>query len=175
MTVKKNKITLKSLSKREVKIIAELEFYKKYFFNIEDIKKFFKKKCQRYNIIKNLLKKKRIVKLNKEKYYLIPIKARLGGWSEDPFILADEIFNGKDYFVGGWAAANYYRITDQIPFSIEIYTTKRQGKQVILNTKFIFKRTTKKRVEKAITKKIFKHNFKIMNLLEMKKWMKSRE
>src|SRR3989344_6265650 len=92
---------IKSLSQKEVEIIAWLEFYQKYFFTIKDIEHFFRDKSQRYNTIKNLLKKKRIVKLNQEKYYLVPIKARTGGWVEDPFILTDEIFNGKDYFIGG--------------------------------------------------------------------------
>ena len=166
---------IKALSQKEVEIIAWLEFYQKYFFIIKDIEQFFKNKSQRYNTIKNLLKKKRIVKLNKEKYYLIPIKARTGGWAEDPFILADEIFNGKNYFIGGWSAANYWSFSDQIPFSIEVFTTKRQGKKTILNTKFIFRRTTPEKIDKAVIRKINKHTFLIMNKMQMKKWMKLRQ
>ena len=166
---------IKGLSKKETQIIAWLEFYQKYFFNIEDIKHFFKNKGQRYNTIKNLLKKKRIVKLNKEKYYLVPIKAKSGGWAEDSFIIADEIMNGKDYFIGGWSAANYWRLTDQIPFWVEVFSTKRQGKQKILNTGFIFRRTTPKKIKKAIVKKVNNHQFIIMNKKEMKTWMKLRE
>ncbi len=163
------------LSQKEVEIIAWLEFYQKYFFTIKDIEQFFKNTKQRYNIIQKLLKKKRIIKLSKERYYLIPIKARTGGWSEDAYIIADEMFNGKDYFIGGWSAANYWRLTDQIPFYIEVFTTKRQGKKTILNTKFIFKRTTPERIKKAIIKKTDKHTFLIMNKKEIKKWIKSRQ
>jgi len=166
---------IRSLSQKEVEIIAWLEFYQKYFFTIKDISQFFKNKKQRYNIIQKLIQKKRIINLNKEKYYLIPIKARTGGWSEDSFILADEIFNGKDYFIGGWSAANYWRLTDQIPFWVEVFTTKRQGKKEILNTRFIFRRTTPEKIKKAIIKKLNKHPFKIMSRREMKKWMKSRQ
>lgn len=169
-----SKKRIKPLSQKEVEIIAWLEFYQKYFFTIKNIEQFFKDKLQRYNSIKSLLKKKRIVKLNKEKYYLIPIKARTGGWAEDPFILADEIFNGKDYFIGKWSAANYWKLTDQIPFSIDIFTTKRQGKKTILNTKFIFHRTTAKKIEKAVIRKVNNHTFSIMNKEQMKKWMISR-
>src|SRR3989338_8432960 len=114
----KNTSGVKSLSGREVEIIAWLEFYQKYFFTIKEVGHFFANQKQRYNTIQILLQKKRIVKINKEKYYLIPIKAKSGGWSEDPFIIADEIFNGGDYFVGGWAAANYWDFTYQIPFMI---------------------------------------------------------
>jgi len=126
-------------------------------------------------MIQRLLQKKRIIKINKEKYYLVPIKAKSGGWSEDPFIIADEIMNGKDYFIGGWAAANYYRLTDQIPFWIEVFSTKRQGREKILNTGFIFRRTTPKKIMKAVIRKLNKHPFRIMSKREMKRWMKSRE
>lgn len=162
------------LSKKEVEIIAWLEFYKKYFFTTEDIKDFFNSKQQRYNIIKNLIKKKRIFKLNKSKYYLVPIKAKTGGWIEHPFILADEIMDGKDYFIGGWTAANHYRLTDQIPFRTEVFSTKRQGKTKILNAGFIFRRTTHKKIERAVTMNIEGHSFRMMNKKEMKKWMKLR-
>lgn len=170
-----NNEKIAGLSQREVKIIAWLEFYQKYFFTIRDIKQFFKNKSQRYNTIKHLLKKDRIIKLNKEKYYLIPIKARTGGWAEDPFILADEIFNGKNYFIGGWSAANYWRLTNQIPFSIEVFSTKRQGKKTILNTKFVFRRTTPEKIKKAVVRKINKHPFLIMNKWQMKRWIKLRQ
>lgn len=166
---------IKGLSEREVSIIAWLEFHQKYYFTAEDIKKFFKNKTQRYNTIKALLKKRRIIKLNRTKYYLVPIKAKSGGWAEDPFILVDEIMDSKDYYIGGWTAANYYRLTDQIPFWIEVYSAKRQGRKKIVNTGIIFKRTTSKRIEKAEVKSQAGHTFRIMNRREMKKWMKLRE
>lgn len=166
---------IKSLSKKEVELIAWLEFYQKYFFSAREIEQFFKDKKQRYNFVQRLIHKKRIVKLNREKYYLIPIKAKTGGWAEDPFILADEIFNSKDYFIGGWSAANYWHLTDQIPFRIEVFTTKRQGRKKILNTEFIFRRTTPEKIKRAVIRKINKHTFLIINKKEAKKWMKLRE
>jgi len=60
---------MKGLSKREVKVIAWLEFNNKYFFEISDIKRFFKKKTQIYDFIKRLVRKKRIIKINRNKYY----------------------------------------------------------------------------------------------------------
>lgn len=165
---------IKQMSQKQMEIIAWLEFYKKYFFTIEDIKHFFRNKTQRYNTVKRLLQKGRIVKLNKEKYYLIPIKAKSGSWAEDPFVLADEIFNGKDYFIGGWSAANYWKLTEQIPVWIEAFSTKRQGKRIVLNTRFIFRRTSQEKIKRAVKMAVKEHTFLIMNKKEMKKWMKSR-
>ncbi|MDO8460591.1 MAG: hypothetical protein Q7S74_05755 [Nanoarchaeota archaeon] len=175
MKENKNINKIKSLSQKEVEIIAWLESYEKYFFSVKDIDFFFTNKKQRYNSIQRLLVKKRIIKLNKNKYFLVPIKARSGGWAENPFVIADEVMNGKNYFIGGWSAANYYRLTDQIPFWIEVYTTKRQGRKKIFNTGFIFRRTTENKIKKAVIKKLNKHEFRIMNKREMEKWMKLRE
>lgn len=159
---------MEGLSKKEIEIISWLEFHKKYFFSSDDIEKFSENKTQRYNIIKNLLKKKRIVKLNRMKYYLIPIKAKSGSWTEHPFIIADEACNGRNYFIAGWSAANYWRLTDQIPMQLDIYTTKRQGKMKVLNARIVFHRTTKKRIEKAVTRKIEEHEFRIENKKDIK-------
>lgn len=165
---------MKGLSKKEIEIISWLEFNKKYFFKNSDIKKFTKNNTQRYNIIKNLVKKNRIIKLNKTKYYLIPIKAKTGMWSEHPFIIADEICNGRDYFIGDWNAANYWRLTEQIPFEIHVYTTRKQGSMNVLSSKIVFHRTSKNRLKKSVKEDIQSHPFKILSKEESKKWIKSR-
>lgn len=164
---------MKGLSKKEIEIVSWLEFYERYFFTSEEIDRFTENKTQRYNIIKNLVKKGRVIKLNRNKYYLVPIKAKSGSWSEHSFIIADEMMDGKDYFIGGWSAANYWRLTDQIPMRVDVYTTRRQGKVNVLNTKIVFHRTTKKRTEKAEVHEIKGHKFKILSKEDTKKWIKS--
>lgn len=166
---------MKGISRKEIEIISEIEFNKKYFFTSMDINKHVKNKTQRYNIIKNLLKKRRIIKLNRNKYFLIPIRAKSGGWSEHPFILIDEIFNGKDYFIGGVAAAYYWGFIEQIPFEFDVYTTKRQGKMNIFNVRIVFHRTTKNRIKNAVKRKKYEHGFLMQSRKETKKWMKSKE
>lgn len=165
---------MKGISKTEIKLISKLEFEKKQFFTTEDIEEVARDKTQRYNIIKNLLKKDRIEKLNKTKYYLIPIKAQYSSWAEWSFIVADEAMNGKDYCIGGWAAAHYWGLTEQVPAKIEVYSTKRQGQQTIVNTPLIFRRTTRKRLKKTTTRTIKGHTFKILNKEETKRWLSKR-
>ena len=162
------------LSKKEIEVISDLEFSKKYYFTRDDIKHHFKKRDQINHTIHKLISKKRIISLNRNKYYLIPIKAKTGKWIDDPFIQADEMFDGNNYFIGGWAAANYWGFTDQIPMKIELYTTKRQGHCKILSNEFIFKRTTKNRIERSVTEKIGEHQFNIESKEESKKWMDGR-
>ena len=173
--IRTRNVKVKGISHKEIKIISELEFNEKRYFRREDIQHLFKNKREMTNAIYNLAKKRRIVTLNKNKYFLVPIKARLGEWTDEPFIIIDETLNGKDYFIGGWAAANYYKLTDQIPFKYDVYTTRRQGEYNILGVKIIFHRTTKEKIKKATINQLNNHSFYIMNKKEMKKWMKLRE
>lgn len=166
---------MKGLSKKEIKIVADLEFRKKYYFTTEDITHHFKNKRQMINIVYTLRKKGRLIKLNKHKYFLVPIKARTGKWTDNPIIIADELCNGKDYYIGGWYAAYYWKITDQIPMQVDIYTTRRQGKIKIMNTRFVFHRTTKKSVDRAVKQKIGEHSFKIISFEVAKGWMRSKK
>ena len=168
-------VEIKGLSQKEVKVIAWLEFYQKYFFTSNKIEQFFASKSILYNFIKRLAKKKRIAKINKNKYYLIPIKAKSGAWIPHEFIIVDEMCNSGEYYIGGWTSANYWKFTDQIPFTIEVFTTKKQGKINILNTNIYFHRVRKIDKSKYVIKKIAGHEFKILNKKESKKWLKSRE
>jgi len=166
---------MKGLSKKELQAVAELEFRRNYYFTREDVIHFFTNKRQLTNTLYTLRKKGRIYMLSRNKYFLVPVKARRGKWTDNPFIVADEMFNGKDYCIGGWAAANYWHLTDQIPFQADIYTTKRQGKTTVLNTRFFFHRTTKKSLQKAVIQTISEHPFRIWDKEQTKKWMKSKK
>lgn len=165
---------MEGLSRKEVELIAELEFDGKSYFTTKDVLPYFEDKKQMTNTIYRLRKKGRIVRLNRTKYFLIPIKARTGKWTDDPLIITDEICNGQAYFIGGWYAAHYWRLTDQIPMQVDVYTTRRQGKIVLLNKRLVFHRTSKKNLEKAVIERIDSHTFKVLSYNETKKWMKSR-
>lgn len=166
---------MRGLSNQEIKIIAELEFYQKYYFTKEDIKHHFDNPKEIKDFIYHLRKKARIVRINRSKYYLVPIKAKSGKWSDDPFIITDQICDGKDYFIGGWAAANYWHLTEQVPMRIDVYTTRRQGKTKILSNIFVFHRTSKKRISEAVTQKIGNRTFRIIPKEKTEEWMKSRQ
>ena len=166
---------MKGLSKQEIKVIAELEFYQKYYFTKEDIKHHFIEEKNIKDFIYHLQKKGRIFRINRKKYYLVPIKAKSGKWTDHPFIIADQMCDSKDYFIGGWAAANYWHLTEQVPMQADVYTTRRQGKVQILNNRIVFHRTSKKRIARAVLEKIMDKTFRILSKEEAKEWMKSRQ
>lgn len=162
---------MKGLSSKEIEVISYLELENKRFFTRSDIKKFFKNENEMNVYIHKLKKKGRIIKLNKTKYYLIPIKAFKGHWSEHPFILVDEIFNGKDYFIGGKAAAYYWGFIQQIPTEIDVYSTKKQGSKEIFGVRIRFIRTSRKNMRGFVVRKIKSHPFVIANKKRSKEWI----
>lgn len=163
---------IKGLSTKELEIISEFELKQKYFFTRKDIKKYFKNTNIMNYYIHKLMKKGRIIKLNKTKYYLIPIRAKGGFWAEHPFIIVDEIMNSEDYFIGGAYAKYYWDFIEQIPTEIDVYTTKKQGTMKMFNIKINFRRTTKNNLNNKVVKKIGKHTFLIASKNKTKEWIK---
>lgn len=161
---------MKGLSGKEIEIISWLELEKKRFFTREDIKKFFRNNHE-ISVYLNILKnKKRILRVNKSKYYLIPIQAYRDQWTEHPYIVIDEMFDGKNYYIGGMSAANYWRLTEQIPVQIDVYCTNKQGTRKIFNSIIKFKRQRKINPKAYTGRFIKEHPFNIATKRESKKW-----
>lgn len=160
----------KGLSEREMNFISFLELKSKYFFSLDDIKNFFHSNNERGVYLHRLRKKGRIIKLNKKKYFLIPIRAVNSKWSEHPFVLIDEIMDGKNYCIVGKAAAHYWKYIDQIPVVFEVWNTKKHGIIEIFNSKISFKKHKLQDLPKHLTKKIYGHPFIIATKKETKKW-----
>jgi len=165
MTIKKK---VRGLSNKEINFISYLELEGKRFFSREDIRSFFKSENDLNVYVHKLKVKGRIERINKDKYYLIPIQAHVG-WAEHPFIVADEIFNGKDYYIGGKTAANYWGLIDQLPTVIDVFSLKKQGTKNILGSVFKFRRIRK--LGKAVKRRIKNHEFLIAIRGASKKWI----
>ncbi len=163
---KKGKI--KGLSGKEIRIVSYLELEGRRFFIRKDIENFFKNTNEMNVYIHKLRKKGRIIKINREKYYLIPIQAYEGKWSEHPFIIIDEMCNGKGYCIGGKSAAHYWGLIEQIPTEIEVFSMTRQGRKKIFGFVINFRRIRK--LPKYIKRKIKEHSFLIAAKEESRKW-----
>ncbi len=158
----------KGLSEKELVFISKLELKEKYFFTREDIRKNFNSDNEMSVYIHRLKKKGRIIKLNKKKYFMIPIKAVGCKWVEHPFVLIDEIMDGKDYCVAGKAAAHYWRLIDQIPVEYEVWNTRIQRKIKVFNARLNFRK--KRKLPNSIVREIYGHKFIIAKKREAKKW-----
>jgi len=160
---------MKGISGKEMEVISYLELNEKFFFTRKDVKRFFRNENEMAVYLHNMKKKGRIVRLSRVKYYLIPVKAFGGHWSEHPFIIVDEIMGGKDYYIGGGAAAHYWGFIEQIPAQIEVYSTKKYGTVRIFGFSITFRRVRK--LEGFTSRKINGHAFCIATKRKEKKWV----
>ncbi len=158
----------KSLSEKEISFISRLELKQKYIFTRDEIKNHFTSKNEMNVYLHRLKKKERIIKLNNTKYFLIPVKAVGGKWSEHPYILIDEIMNGKEYCIVGKAAAHYWKLIDQIPVEYEVYNTKKHGKIELFHTRLHFRK--RRNIPAGIKKNIHNHPFIIATKKDSKQW-----
>jgi predicted transcriptional regulator of viral defense system len=159
----------KGISEKEIRFISKLELEQKYFFTREDIKDNFKTPNEMNVYIHRLKNKGRIIKLNKNKYFLIPIRAVESKWAEHPFIIIDEIMNSKGYCIVGKASTNYWHLIDQIPSEYEVYNTRIHKNITIFSTRIIFRK--KRKMPKGVERTIYSHKFRIATKHEAKEWI----
>ncbi|MFA4907592.1 MAG: hypothetical protein WC602_04955 [archaeon] len=162
------KIGIRGLSDKEIGVVSFLELEEKRFFSKKDIRSFFKSDIDLRKYLSSFKRKGRVVRINKDRYFLVPIQARRA-WAEHPFIVADEIFNGNGYYVGGKAAVHFWGFIDQLPAVIDVFSTKKQGTKAILGTKFRFRRVRK--LGSFVKRTVSGRSFFIASKEESKKWI----
>ncbi|MDD4878058.1 MAG: hypothetical protein PHO02_03420 [Candidatus Nanoarchaeia archaeon] len=161
---------MKGISGKEMEIVSELEFKNQYFFTREEIKRHFTSANEMNVYLHRMRKKGRIIKLNKHTYYLIPVRAIGGKWSEHPYAIIDEIMDGKGYCIAGKAAAYYWKHMEQIPFQYEVFNTRMQKKMEIFHAKINFIKKRKENLPKITEREIRGHRFLIATKGESRKW-----
>ena len=111
-----------------------------------------------WHILNDLVHKKRIQRIQRSKYLLIPAKAGVEGyWAESPWVVVPHLIDV--YYVGFWTAMNYWGMTEQIPYTVFVATTKRKRNLEFGNQRFDFITLSKKKffgfVEEKASKKEF--------------------
>jgi predicted transcriptional regulator of viral defense system len=137
-SVAKNTNNRKGLSKKEAYLLSSLSEKKKQLFAIKDIIK--ELECS-YNyakvIVNRLAKKKWVLSLEKGKYLIVPLEAgKESIYTEHEFIIASEL--AQPYYIAYWSALNYYGMTEQVPFTVFVATTKRRNNKRIHGLSYEF-------------------------------------
>lgn len=149
------------LGSTELKLILTLEEEGKKIFNTADAYRILRSSKDSVNAaLYRLRKKERIEKIERGKYLLIPAKAGYRGkWAEAPFIIASEIVD--PYYIGFWSAMNYWGMTEQVPSTTFVVTTKRKKNLEYGSLKFKFITFSKKRFFGIVEEEIGGEKFKI--------------
>ena len=144
-SVTKNTSNRKGLSEREAYLLSSLTEKRKQIFAIKDTMK--ELDCN-YNyakvIVNRLIKKKWILFLEKGKYLIVPLEAgKESIYTEHEFIIASELV--QPYYIAYWSALNYHHMTEQVPFTVFIATTKRRKNKKIHGVSYEFVTISRKK------------------------------
>ena len=114
------------LGDKENRLLLTLEENKIEIFTFEDAQKILQSSIPSVkNILFSLTRKNCIQRIERGKYLLVPAKAGYGKeWTEEPWIIVPNLIN--QYYVGFWTAMNYWGMTEQIPYTVFVVTTKRK-------------------------------------------------
>ena len=104
------------------------------------------------HVLMGLIRKGRLQRIQRGTYLLVPETA--GNelyWAESPWVIVSHLIDV--YYVGFLTAMNYWGMTEQIPYTVFVATTKRKNNLKFANQKFEFVTLSKKKFFGFVTQK----------------------
>lgn len=126
----------KNLSKDELYLISRAEFEKQKLITTQFAQKLFPDKNKASRVLVFLTKKGRLIRIEKGKYILVPIKAPNQQWMPSEFIVADLWMGDTPYYIGYFTMYNYWGFIEQIPRTIFVLNTAKSCKKEISGIRY---------------------------------------
>lgn len=127
---------IRSFSAAEIELLTRLEFEGKEIYTREKIISFCKTKPKAAYLIKKLLEKKRLRKIIKNIYLLVPMKAPGGQWTGNEYIIAKALARGANYYIGYSPVFSSYGFTDQVARIIYVINDRYSARKDIFGTAY---------------------------------------
>ncbi|MFB0562977.1 MAG: type IV toxin-antitoxin system AbiEi family antitoxin domain-containing protein [Candidatus Lokiarchaeia archaeon] len=127
----------KGLSKKESILISTLSSRDRKIFTIDEAEEILGKDAKKF--MSSLIRKKWVLQLKRGLYAIVPLDIGIKG--AESFIIHDFVIASylvKPYYIGFWSSLNYNGLSDQIPTTIFIATSKAKPPLNILNSRFLF-------------------------------------
>lgn len=121
----------KNLSKDELYLISRAEFEKQKLITTQFAQKLFPDRNKASRVLVFLTKKGRLIRIEKGKYILVPIKAPNQQWMPNEFVVADLWMGTTPYYIGYFTMYNYWGFTEQVPRTIFVLNTAKSCKKDI--------------------------------------------
>jgi len=146
---------------REIQLIYTLEKQNRLIFNTSHVKQILQTSdASVKNVIYRLKNKHRIIEIERGKYLLAPARSGVEGyWSEHAFKILNELI--EPYYISYWTALQYWGMTEQIPRTIYVVTTKIKKDIEFFGEKIQFVTVVPKKFFGYKTEKIDNDNFTI--------------
>ena len=125
------------LGKREASMIAALAERNKTIFTVADAKALVGPDAK--ETIRGLARKKWVLPLKRGLYAMVPLDVGVKG--ADAFVVHNFVVASmlvQPYYVGYWSALNYHGLTDQIPRTTFIATTRARHSLQVLEAEYRF-------------------------------------
>ena len=126
----------KSLSKDELYLISRAEFEKQKLITTQFVQKLFPDKNKASRVLVFLTQKGRLIRIEKGKYILVPIKAPNQQWMPNEFVITDLWMGGTPYYIGYFTMYNYWGFTEQVPRTIFVLNTVKSCKKEISGIRY---------------------------------------
>jgi len=127
----------KGLGKRESVLISTLSSSGKKIFTIDDAEKIIGKDAKKF--MSSLIKKRWVLRLKRGLYAVVPLDIGVKGAESfivHDFVIASYLTN--PYYIGFWSALNHHGLSEQIPTTIFIASSKPKPTISIINSRFLF-------------------------------------
>lgn len=128
----------KGLSSVESVLLSSLAEQGQNIFTLRDIMREADASYGYAKVIADRLRKKGwLIQISRGKYLIVPLEAgKRSEYTEHEFVIASHLVT--PYYVGYWSALNYHGLTEQIPITVYVATTKRRKERKILDTRYQF-------------------------------------
>ena len=150
----------KGLSKKESFLISTLAGRDKKIFTIDEAEAILGKYAKKF--MSSLIKKRWVLPLKRGLYAIVPLDIGVKG--AESFIIHDFVIASylvEPYYISFWSALNYHGLSDQIPTTVFISTTKAKPPLNILNTRFLFVQVSRNKFVGIETVEIEGHRINI--------------
>lgn len=125
-----------NLSKNEIYLISRAEFERQRMVTTPFVQKLFANKNKASKTVASLVRKGRMICIEKGKYLVVPIKAPNQQWAPNEFMVAGLWMGDIAYYIGYYTMYNYWGLTDQIPQTVYILNLKKNTKKIIGDVKY---------------------------------------
>jgi len=125
-----------NLSKDQLYLISRAEFEKQKLITTQFVQKLFPDRNKAYKMVVYLTRKGRLIKIEKGKYLLVPIKAPNQQWMPNEFVVAALWMKEIPYYIGYYTMYHYWGFIDQIPRTIFVLNTAKSSRRMICGLRY---------------------------------------
>jgi len=125
------------LSKAESSILSRMAESGKHIFTLKDITELGITYEKAKLTVNRLTAKGWLIALSRGTYLIVPLEAGVEGrYTEHEFVIGSHLV--EPYYIGYWSALQYHGLTEQVPVTVFVVTTKRVKKRsrIILDSRF---------------------------------------